>query len=78
MTPKRLEGAGCRWGSDERSYVPWGVLSCELLPIVSVTRDRSLAHFATLEKNARKPWQKQEWCMPPEHDAACVCHMEDI
>jgi DDE superfamily endonuclease len=30
--------------------VPWGVLSCELLPIVAVTRDRSLAHFATLEK----------------------------
>jgi hypothetical protein len=31
--------------------VPWGILSCELLPIIAATRDRSLAHFAILEKN---------------------------
>ena len=31
-----------------------------------------------MKKNARKPWQKQAWCMPPEHDAAFVCHMEEV
>jgi hypothetical protein len=30
------------------------------------------------EKHALQPWQKQEWCIPPEPDAAVVCHMEDI
>jgi hypothetical protein len=39
------------WGSDEASYVPWGILSFEVLPIVSITRDRRLAQFAILEKN---------------------------
>jgi hypothetical protein len=47
LTPKRLEG-GVRWGSDEVSYVPWGVLSFELLPMVSISHDRRLAHFAIL------------------------------
>jgi DDE superfamily endonuclease len=31
-----------------------------------------------MKKNELKPWQKKEWCIPPEHDAAFVCHMEDI
>ena len=30
-----------------------------------------------MKKNERKPWQKKEWCIPPEQDAACVCHMEE-
>jgi transposase len=38
------------WGSDEVLYVPWGVLSFEVLPIVSISRDRRLAQFAILEK----------------------------
>src|SRR5262249_26916747 len=25
-----------------------------------------------------KPWQKKEWCIPPEQNAAFVCHMEDV
>src|SRR5437667_660212 len=32
----------------------------------------------TLKKNELKPWQKKEWCIPPEQDAAFVCHLEDI
>ena len=40
------------WGSDETSYVPWGVLSFEVLLIVSISRDRRLAQFAILEKKA--------------------------
>ena len=36
------------WGSDETSYVPWGVLSFEVLPIVSISCDRRLAQFAIL------------------------------
>jgi hypothetical protein len=31
-----------------------------------------------MKKNELQPWQKQEWCIPPEQDAAFVCHMEDI
>src|SRR4030095_1869985 len=41
-------GCGLLWGSDETSYVPWGVLSFEVFPIVSISRDRRLAHFAIL------------------------------
>ena len=31
-----------------------------------------------MKKNERTPWQKKEWCIPPEHDAAFVCHMEEV
>jgi hypothetical protein len=31
-----------------------------------------------MKKNARKPWQKKEWCIPPEQDAAFVCQMEEV
>jgi hypothetical protein len=30
------------------------------------------------KKSELKPWQKQEWCIPPEHDAAFVCQMEEV
>lgn len=32
----------------------------------------------TLQANELKPWLKQEWCIPPEHNGVFVCHMEDI
>jgi hypothetical protein len=48
MTPQRLESAGSSGGVDEVSYVPCGALSYERLLIVSITRDRRLAHFAIL------------------------------
>lgn len=31
-----------------------------------------------MKKNERTPWQKKEWCIPPEPDAAFVCPMEDV
>jgi len=31
-----------------------------------------------MKKNALKPWQKKEWCIPPEQDAAFVCQMEEV
>lgn len=31
-----------------------------------------------VKKNELKPWQKREWCIPPECDAEFVCKMEDI
>jgi len=31
-----------------------------------------------MKKNERTPWQKQEWCIPPEQDASWVCHMEEV
>jgi len=30
----------------------------------------------TLKKNEIKPWQKKEWCIPPEENAEFVCAME--
>lgn len=32
----------------------------------------------TLKKNELKPWQKKEWVIPPEENAAFVCAMEEI
>ena len=31
-----------------------------------------------LNKNELKPWQRQEWCIPPEANAEFVYHMEDV
>jgi transposase len=31
-----------------------------------------------LKQNEIKPWQKKEWCIPPEADAEFVYHMEDV
>jgi len=28
--------------------------------------------------NELKPWQKEEWCIPPEPSGEFVCHMEDV
>lgn len=30
------------------------------------------------KKNDLKPWQSQEWCIPPEANAEFVCAMEDV
>jgi hypothetical protein len=30
-----------------------------------------------MKKNELKPWQKKEWCIPPEHEAALVGQMEE-
>lgn len=31
-----------------------------------------------LATNELKPWQEEEWCIPPEQSGEFVCHMEDI
>jgi len=41
----------------------------------------SLSHESVrqvLKKNELKPWQKKEWCIPPDEDANFVCAMEDV
>jgi transposase len=41
----------------------------------------SLSHETvrqTLSRNELKPWQKREWCIPPQASAEFVYHMEDI
>src|SRR5512132_1610765 len=30
------------------------------------------------EKNELKPWLKEQWCIPPQANAAFVCQMEDV
>lgn len=32
----------------------------------------------TLKTNDLKPWQKREWCIPPDSNAEFVCKMEDV
>jgi hypothetical protein len=31
-----------------------------------------------MQDNELKPWLKEEWCIPPKHNAAFVYHMEDV
>ena len=31
-----------------------------------------------LNQNEIKPWQKKEWCIPPEKNAEFVCSMENV
>ena len=31
-----------------------------------------------MKKNELKPWQKKEWCIPPEQNAPFVCQMEEV
>jgi len=31
-----------------------------------------------MKKKELKPWQKKEWCIPPEQDASFVCQMEEV
>lgn len=33
---------------------------------------------SVMDDNELKPWLKEEWCIPPEHNAEFVYHMEDI
>ena len=33
---------------------------------------------SSAEKNELKPWQRKEWCIPPEANAEFVCAMEDV
>ena len=37
-----------------------------------------LNHTPDAQKNELKPWLKQCWCIPPAHNAAFVCAMEDV
>lgn len=41
----------------------------------------SLSHETVrqaMNRNELKPWQKKEWCIPPEANAQFVYHMEDV
>jgi transposase len=31
-----------------------------------------------LQSNQLKPWRKEQWCIPPEHNAEFVCQMEEV
>src|SRR5207248_4849784 len=30
------------------------------------------------EKHEIKPWLREQWCIPPQHNAEFVCRMEDV
>jgi hypothetical protein len=34
--------------------------------------------MSDIKKNELKPWQKNEWCIPPKQNAEFVCKMEDV
>ena len=40
--------------------------------------DRQGNGAADAEKNARKPWLKEQWVLPKEGNADFVCAMEDV
>ena len=33
---------------------------------------------SVMDSNELKPWLKEEWCIPPDHSAEFVYHMEDV
>ena len=42
---------------------------------------RSISHETVrkvLKKNELKPWRQEMWCIPPQHNAAFVCGMENV
>jgi hypothetical protein len=41
---------------------------------LAIARDRA----TDMKKNARTPWQTKEWGIPPEKEAALVCHREAV
>ncbi|HEX4591228.1 MAG TPA: IS630 family transposase [Gemmataceae bacterium] len=46
------------------------------LKVVEAVSDETVRRV--LKKNEIKPWLKEQWCLPPEHDAEFVCAMEDV
>ena len=58
-----------------------GHYACSLIKWWSWILSQSVSHQTIrldIKKNELKPWQKKEWCIPPEQDAPFVCQMKEV
>lgn len=73
-----LIALACSTPPDGRSHWSLRLLADRMVQLEYVD---SVSHETVRQKlnqNELKPWQKQEWCIPPEADADFVYHMEDV
>ena len=61
-----------------RSHWSMRLLADRMVQLEYVDRVSHETVRQVLNQNELKPWQKQEWCIPPEADADFVYHMEDV
>jgi transposase len=54
------------------------LLACRMVELEYVDSISTEAIRKVLKKNELKPWQKKQWCIPPEENAEFVCAMEDV
>ncbi len=74
----RLITLACSSPPDGRNRWTMQLLADRLveLEVVDTVSDETVRRV--LQKNAIKPWLREQWCLPPEADAGFVCAMEDV
>ena len=84
--PTKLEGKGeahlvafyCSQAPEGRARWTLNLLTDKLIELSIVESVSRATVGRTLAKNEIKPWQKKEWCIPPEANGEFVCAMEDV
>ena len=84
--PTKLEGKGeahlialcCSKAPEGRARWTLNLLANKLVELEIVESVSRSTIGRTLIKNELKPWQKKEWCIPPESNGEFVCAMEDV
>lgn len=88
---KRSPGAATKLDGEQEAH--WVALTCSEPPegqarwslrlladkMVELNYAETISHETVRQtlKNEIKPWQKKEWCIPPETNAEFVCAMKD-
>jgi hypothetical protein len=67
-------------GTPPRGYRRWSLrlLAQQMVKLEYVNELSHETVRQVLAENILKPWLKKEWCIPPEHNAEFVYHMEDV
>lgn len=67
-------------GAPPRGYRRWSLrlLAQQMVQLEYVDELSHETVRQVLAENILKPWLKKEWCIPPEHNAEFVYHMEDV
>ena len=84
--PRRLDGAqeahlialACSAPPDGRDHWSLRLLADRFVTLEAVDEISHETVRQVLKKTELKPWQKRQWCIPPEANAEFVCAMEDI
>jgi transposase len=84
--PRRLDGEheahllalACSAPPDGREHWSLRLLADRLVELEIVEQVSHETVRQVLRTNELKPWQKKQWCIPPEANAEFVCAMEEI